>query len=304
MAQKTEKWRSLYPFESKAISIGGFKYHYLDEGKGPVLLLVHGNPTWSFYWREAIKALRGGYRLIVPDHIGCGLSDRPDPERYPYRLARRIDDLGTLVAKLNLKQITLVGHDWGGAVGVGVAGAQPQRFSRFVMMNAIAFPHQDWPPLVRLCRSPLVGKVSVQRLNVFVKAMLRSMDSKRRKLAPEVKQGYLAPYATRDARMPIYQFLRDIPLGNGHTSSAPLGMVERTLAKFRNHPVCLIWGMQDPLFSRSILDRWLGYFPDAEVHRINNVGHYALEETPDRVIPLMQEFLEAHPPATAGKAGA
>lgn len=121
----TDDWRSLYPFQSHEITLGGHGCHYLDEGTGPVLLLVHGNPTWSFYWRELVRAFRGRYRVVVPDHIGCGLSDKPAAKEYPYRLARRVADLGQLIEKLDLGQITLLAHDWGGAIGMGAALAAP-----------------------------------------------------------------------------------------------------------------------------------------------------------------------------------
>ena len=143
---ETADWRSLYPFQSHEATVAGRRYHYLDEGTGPVLLLVHGNPTWSFYWREIVTALRGKYRLIVPDHIGCGLSEKPSPTEYPFTLARRVEDLGELIEQLDLEQITLIAHDWGGAIGMGAAVAAPERFSRFVLLNTGAFP----PPYVPL----------------------------------------------------------------------------------------------------------------------------------------------------------
>ena len=137
---------------------------FLDEGAGPTLLLVHGNPTWSFYWRDIVLALRGRYRLVVPDHIGCGLSDKPDAGAYSYRLAQRMADLVQLVERLDLRQITLVAHDWGGAIGMGAAVARPERFARFVLMNTAAFRARRCPPLIRLCHLPLAGQRRHSRL--------------------------------------------------------------------------------------------------------------------------------------------
>ena len=122
-------WRSLYPFQSHEVTLDGHRCHYLDEGSGPVLLMVHGNPTWSFYWRNLILALRDRFRIVAVDHIGCGLSDKPAADDYSYRLARRVADLGQLIEKLDLRQITLVAHDWGGAIGMGAAVAAPERFA-------------------------------------------------------------------------------------------------------------------------------------------------------------------------------
>ena len=120
-----DDWRSLYPFASHDIAIGGHRYHYLDEGDGPVLLMVHGNPTWSFYWRELVRAFRGRCRVVAVDHIGCGLSEKPSAGEYPFRLARRVADLNEFIEKLDLRQITLVAHDWGGGIGMGAAVAAP-----------------------------------------------------------------------------------------------------------------------------------------------------------------------------------
>ena len=141
-----DDWRPLYPFASHEILLDGHRCHFLDEGAGPTVLLVHGNPTWSFYWRNIVLALRGRYRLVVPDHIGCGLSDKPDAGAYSYRLAQRTADLVQLVERLDLRQITLVAHDWGGAIGMGAAVARPERFARFVLMNTAAFRAGDARP--------------------------------------------------------------------------------------------------------------------------------------------------------------
>ena len=120
-----------YPFTGHTLDLDGLSYHYLDEGAGDPVVMVHGNPSWSIYYRNLVLALRGSYRCIVPDHIGCGLSDKPSPKEYSYRLAQRIADLGQLLETLDLRQITLVAHDWGGGVGMGAAVAMPERFKQF-----------------------------------------------------------------------------------------------------------------------------------------------------------------------------
>jgi len=133
-------WQHLYPFTSRFIERGGLKYHYLDEGCGEPVLMVHGNPTWSFYFRTLIKALSNTYRVIAPDHIGCGLSDKPNLDRYDYRLKSRIDDLTDLIARLDLKEkVTLVLHDWGGAIGLAAALRRPEQIGRLVIFNTAAF---------------------------------------------------------------------------------------------------------------------------------------------------------------------
>ena len=141
-------WRSLYPFESHELLLDGHRYHYLDEGQGDVLLLVHGNPTWSFYWRNLVVALRQRYRVVVVDHIGCGLSDKP--RQYHYRLSQHIQNLARLVRQLDLRAITLLAHDWGGAIGIGAALAEPDRYARFVMFNTAAYRSKRMPLRIRI----------------------------------------------------------------------------------------------------------------------------------------------------------
>jgi pimeloyl-ACP methyl ester carboxylesterase len=152
-----DDWRGLYPFCSRHLMLDGLRLHYLDEGHGEPLLMVHGNPTWSFYWRNLILGLRGDWRAVVPDHIGCGLSDKP--QRYAYCLRQHIDNLVRLVESLELRNISLLGHDWGGAIGLGTALRLPDRFARLVLFNTGAFPPPFVPWRIRLCRLPWLGAV-------------------------------------------------------------------------------------------------------------------------------------------------
>jgi len=288
----TADWRSLYPFESREATVAGRRYHYLDEGDGAVLLLVHGNPTWSFYWREIIKALRGRYRLIVPDHVGCGLSERPTAAEYPYTLARRVDDLGELVEQLDLRWITLLAHDWGGAIGMGTAVAAPERFSRFVLFNTGAFTGGRCPMRIRLCRTPMLGRLAVQGLNLFARAALAAAVCKRKRMTPAVRAGLLAPYDSWAHREAVYRFVLDIPLHRGHPSYERLAQIETGLVQFRQHPVCLIWGMRDWCFTPAFLERFIEFFPQAKVHRIADAGHYVIEDAHERIVPLVERFLQ------------
>ncbi|NUQ62019.1 MAG: alpha/beta fold hydrolase [Pirellulales bacterium] len=297
---RNDDWRSLYPFQSHWLSIDGHRMHYLDEGEGPVLLLVHGNPTWSFYWRELVLALRGKYRLIVPDHIGCGMSDKPPVSKYSYQLARRIGDLGRLIEQLDLERITLVAHDWGGAIGMGAAVAQPHRFSRFALMNTAAFRADHCPWRIRLCHVPGVGAVGVQGLNLFVKAALRMAAEHRRRMTPAVRAGLSAPYNSWANRVAVLQFAMDIPLKPSHPTYATLVDIENGLTQFADHPVLLVWGMKDWCFTPAFLNRFLDFFPKAEVERLDDAGHYVVEDAHERVIPLLDDFLRrTHEPARA-----
>src|SRR3569623_1363741 len=290
----TQSWRKLYPFESHEIRIEGLRYHYLDEGQGEPLLLVHGNPTWSFYWRELVKALRSRYRLIVPDHIGCGLSDKP--ASYEYRLARHIDNLRRLLAELQLEQVTLLAHDWGGASGLGAATAEPERFNRFVLFNTAAFRSQAIPWRIRACRTPLIGELAVQGANAFARAATWMAVEKHERMTPEVKAGLLAPYDSWSHRIATHRFVLDIPLAPSHPSYGKLFEIEQALPLLRNRPMMFIWGMRDWCFTPAFLDRFLDFFPEAETHRLADAGHYVIEDAYERIVPLVEHFIQALSP--------
>ena len=294
-------WRALYPFESHYHTITGHRLHYLDEGgeaaddERPVLLMVHGNPTWSFYWRDLVKAFRGRYRVVVPDHIGCGLSEKPDPRLYPYYLKQRINDLYELIYKLDLQRITLLAHDWGGAIGLGVAVEKPERFSRFVLFNTAAFRSRRCPWRIRACRAPLLGRLGVQGLNLFARAAVRMALAEPKRLSPAARSGLLAPYDSWSNREAIWRFVADIPLRPTHPSYRTLERIEAGLEQLRGHPVCLIWGMRDWCFTPHFLERFLELFPRAEAHRLADAGHYVVEEAHERIVPLVEKFLQTHP---------
>lgn len=292
-SRRYPSWRCLYPFTSRSLSLDGLRYHYLDEGQGETLLMVHGNPTWSFYWRELIQAWRGRYRIVAPDHVGCGLSDKP--QDYPYVLSQHVANLRRLIDELDLRRVTLLAHDWGGAIGLGAAVDEPGRFARLVLFNTAAFRSARMPLRIRVCRTPLLGPLAVRGLNAFARAALVMAVSDRRRLSPAVRAGLLAPYDSWANRVAIDRFVRDIPLKPSHPSYATLAQIEQGLSKLRHKPVQLIWGMQDWCFTPHFLQRFLDFFPDAEVLRLADAGHYVVEEAHARILPLLDQFFERHP---------
>jgi haloalkane dehalogenase len=285
----SRNWRALYPFDSHFADIDGHRLHYLDEGSGPTLLLVHGNPTWSFYWRNLIAGLRDEYRVVVPDHIGCGLSDKPG--NYPYCLARHTENLVELIDQLQLDQVTLLAHDWGGAIGLGAALARTERFRRFVLFNTGAFPPWFIPWRIRFCRVPIFGRLAVQSLNLFARAALRMATSKHERITPQVRAGLLAPYDSWSNRNAIFQFVKDIPSSRNHPTYIALSNLESQLPTIADRPMMLVWGMRDWCFRPECLDKFLEIFPGAEVHRFDDAGHYVIEDAPERILPLVQSFL-------------
>jgi cis-3-alkyl-4-acyloxetan-2-one decarboxylase len=290
--QPDTQWQSLYPFALREIDLDGHRYHYVDEGSGEVLLLVHGNPTWSFYWREIIRRLAPRFRVVAVDHIGCGLSDKPSG--YPYRLAKHVDNLARFVEQLELDGITLVGHDWGGAIGLGAALADEKRYRRFVLSNTAAFRSSRMPWRIRVCRMPLLGRIAVQGFNGFARAALKMAVCRRERMTPAVRAGVLAPYDSWAHREAIYRFVEDIPLSPRHPSYATLLDIEQGLERLADRPWLLVWGMRDWCFTPEFLDRFIEINPRAEVHRLADVGHWVMEDAHEQVIPILEDFLDRH----------
>jgi pimeloyl-ACP methyl ester carboxylesterase len=293
-------WRDLYPFSSHYLAIGGHRLHYVDEGAGAPLVFVHGNPTWSFYWRNLIQAFRGERRCVAIDHIGCGLSDKP--QDYPYTLARRIDDLVALVEHLDLTGATLLAHDWGGAIGLGAVQRLPDRFDRIVLFNTGAFPPPFVPWRIAACRTPLLGTLAVRGLNAFARAAITMAVEKPERMTADVRAGLLAPYDSWAHRVAVDRFVRDIPFTRSHHTWQTLDRIEQGLPALGSKPIQLIWGMRDWCFRPECLDRFVGHWPEAEVHRLADCGHYVVEDAHERIVPLVAEFL-AQPAASPRGAG-
>jgi haloalkane dehalogenase len=283
-------WRTLYPFASHFLSLPSHRLHYLDEGSGEPILCVHGNPTWSFYWRNIVLAFRARQRVVVPDHLGCGLSDKP--QEYSYTLKQHIENLLTLIRELNLSNITLVAHDWGGAIGLGAAVQAPERFSRFVLMNTAAFRSSRCPWRIRACRVPGLGEYAVRKFNAFARAAIWMATARKGGLPAPVANGLLAPYDTWEHRVAVQRFVEDIPLDPDHPSYETLRSIEVALPTLADKPWQFIWGMQDWCFTHHYLDRFLEIIPQARVRRLYDAGHYIMEDARERVIHTLQEFLQ------------
>lgn len=290
-------FRHLYPFTSRYAEVNGLRMHYVDEGRGDPIVMVHGNPTWSFYFRKLIGGLERDYRVIAPDHIGCGLSARPGPCEYGFRLQNRVDDLEALLNHLHVdKKMTLVLHDWGGIIGMALALRHPERISRLVLLNTAAFLKPAGKPLplaLRLVRNlePLATP-AVLGLNLFARGA--AWTSSARGLRPEVRQGLLAPYNSWRNRWATLRFVQDIPLVPKDPSYKMVAQVDRQLGQFRTTPALICWGERDFVFDRDYLDEWCRRFPLAEVHRFPDAGHYVLEDAPDRILELLAAFLRRH----------
>jgi haloalkane dehalogenase len=277
---------------------GGLRYHYIDEGQGEPVVMVHGNPTWSFAYRRLIEGLGTSYRTIVPDHIGCGLSDKPDDSRYDYTLESRIADLEALVAHLGLDGgLTLVVHDWGGAIGLGYATRHPGHVARLVILNTAAFHMPGtkvfpWP--LWLCRDTPLGAFAVRGLNAFCRGTAW-IGCTRRRLPRDLRNAYCAPYDSWDHRIAVLRFVQDIPLRPGDRSFDLITRIQDGLNALAGVPTLIGWGMRDFVFDHHFLAEWVRRFPAAEVHRFARAGHLVLEDEGEQIVPLVRAFLAAHP---------
>lgn len=274
--------RKLYPFEPKRFATPAGALSYLDEGprSDEAVVMVHGNPTWSFFYRNVVLALRGSMRCIVPDHLGCGLSDKP--QDWDYTLPNHIANLRALLDSLQLKRIHLVVHDWGGPIGLGTMLSQPEKLGRVVILNTAAFADTVVPWRIRLCRAPLIGELIVRGGNGFAWPATWMAVSKR--LPEDVKRGFLLPYDNWANRIATHRFVVDIPSGKGTSSDRALAEIELRLPLLREREVSVIWGGDDFCFNDHYFRRWSDLLPNADRRYLSGVGHYLLEDAPELVI--------------------
>ncbi len=283
--------QALFPFRvgEYALPGGAGVMRFVDEGAGTPVVLLHGNPTWSFFYRRLIMALRDRRRVIAPDHLGCGLSDKPP--HYQYCLANHIHHLEHLLAWLNLGPVDLVVHDWGGAIGMGWAVRHPELVRRIVLLNTAAFLSPYVPWRIAVGKLPWVGEWAIRHMNAF--ALAATVMAVTRPLDPAVRAGYLWPYQTPADRVAIARFVQDIPLHPGHRTWPVVDAIDRDLVVLRHKEVRIFWGGRDWCFDDRFLAGWLNRFPSAYVTRLDDAGHYVLEDASDTMIAYLAQWLLA-----------
>lgn len=280
----------LYPFTPQSFTTpGGARMSHLDEGPraDEAVLMLHGNPTWSFYYRDLVKTLAPRMRCVVPDHIGMGLSEKP--ENYAYTLAQRIDDVASLVASLGLKRVHLVVHDWGGAIGFGFAARHPELIGRIVILNTGAFPSKRIPARIALCKTGFPGTALVRGLNGFASPAVW-MSMARRRLSSDEKRGYLLPYDSWKNRVAVDAFVKDIPMDETHPTWPTLVATAEGIAQFRQNPVLIVWGGRDFCFNDSFYAEWRERLPESDALYLADAGHYVLDDAREEVLPRVAKF--------------
>jgi cis-3-alkyl-4-acyloxetan-2-one decarboxylase len=281
------------------------RIHYVDQGgqgtfadaseKGDApsqtILCIHGNPTWSFYYRSIASQFQNKARVIAVDNMGCGLSDKPAD--YDYCLKNHTANLIYLIDKLDLKNVLMVVHDWGGAIGLGAAVSRPERIAKLLILNTAAFVPPYIPLRIAACRIPLMGSLAIRYANAFAWTATWMAIDRLKKLPQATKSGLLHPYGTPADRIAIDRFVQDIPMHKEHRTWEVLNRLEQNLSKLAGKPTTMVWGMKDWCFRPECLERLSKHLPQAKIQKLEDVGHYVMEEAPQEVGLAIEELLEA-----------
>ncbi len=293
---KDETFEGTFPFAPHYYSANSIDLHFVDEGSGEPIVLVHGDPTWGYLYRNFISPLSRHYRCVVPDQMGMGKSAIPQ-DRSLYYLQQHSANLEALLLHLDLHNITLVLHDWGGPVGLGFATRHPERIKRIVLMNTWAsapWPGGPFPRLLELIRSER-GEMFVLKRNGYLEPALLGTTHHTERLTQTIMNAYRAPFPTPESRLAMLCWSRDIPMQENDASYAEMKRIEYGLSQFRNRPILLLWGMKDPVLSPSVLRRWQEVYPHATTHELEDASHFLQEDAPERLVQWIREFLEANP---------
>lgn len=277
----------VYPFKSNFLQLGSHNLHYVDEGEGRPILMLHGNPTWSFYYRNLIQTFSPKFRTIVPDHMGCGMSDKP--QDYEYSLETHIQNAYKLIKFLDLKKIILIVHDWGGAIGFGLATRYPELFDRIVILNTAAYTDSHIPQRINLLRQGKMGEWLTRKLNLF--AWPATFMTTQRPLPKKIKEGYLLPYDSWENRVAVARFVQDIPMEKDHKTYHTMREIESRLQSLP-HPKLILWGGKDFCFNKHFFEKWVQIYPEAEAHWYAKAGHYVLEDALDEVSGEIWKFIK------------
>ena len=275
----------MFPFESHFCTAGGARVHYVDEGHGPALFMVHGNPTWSFLYRHVINALRPRYRCVAVDLPGFGLSEPPDT--FSFRPEDHATIVAALLAEIGIKDATLVAHDWGGPIGLAAAFAEPGRLTRFALGNTWAWPvngnwHFEW--FSRLMGGRF-GRVGARRWNLFVNGVM-VFSTRRGPLSADAKRAYLAPLRDPARRTGTHIFPEAITRSRDF-----LNGIATRLGEIDGRRFLFLWPDGDIAFRATELHRWRSLYPESQVVHLQKCGHYIFEEAGQECADALARWL-------------
>ncbi len=258
----------LYPFESRWQEVEGAQVHYLDEGEGPVLLMLHGNPTWSFLYRRMVPFLSDRFRCIALDYPGFGLSTAPD--EYGYTPAEHAAVVSGFVGALNLGKFTPVMQDWGGPIGMFVAIERQDQVEALILGNTWAWPRTDAATerFASALGEGRTGEFLVDRANVFVNVFVRRAMRRRSPTGGEMAM-WRGPFPDQESRLPVRVFPREL------TGSAEfLSGIETRIGEIADKPSLLFWADQDPAFRGAEKRKWETILTNRRSYVLRHTGHY------------------------------
>ena len=279
-----------FPFKARYLRAANVRLHYVDEGSRDAqpLLFLHGNPTWSYLWRRQIADLsEQGHRCVAFDHMGFGRSDKP-PHMAVYSLRAHVDNTLALIDGLDLSDVVLVAHDWGGPIGLGALLERRERLRGLVLMNTWAWELPSFlPPFLREFRTEGLGEILALGGNLFVESIPGGMA--RRDIDPVMMEAYRAPFPDYWSRAGMLAFQREIPLTERDRSARLIGSIHERLSEL-DVPVLLVWGLRDPVFQPVFLDQWRELFPAARTVELEDAAHFLVEDRPDAVTEAIAGF--------------
>lgn len=276
-----EDLKKLFPFEPHYFPVKNVKLHYIDEGTGPLLVLMHACPMWSFFFRNIIQEFSKTHRVIAIDQMGFGLSDKPIV--FDYRIESHIDHFERLVAALDLKDMTLIMHGRGTSIGMGYAVKHPHNVRGFITLNAMAFSNYSFPWRLQICRLRWLGAKLAMKLGIFLSDI--------RRLPPNIAAAYQYPFPDKDSRIALLRFVEQIPCAPEDDSAMSMFEIESGLWLLNDRPACIIWAMKDWLYKSHDLKKWISYFPNAELYKIDRGSRFLAEEAPEEFSAIIRNFL-------------
>jgi haloalkane dehalogenase len=276
-----------YPFAPNYFRVDGADMHYIDEGKGDVVLFVHGTPSWSFDFRHQIKHLSGTYRCIAADHIGFGLSDKP--ETYPYSIAQHTENLSRLIAHLKLESFTLVVHDFGGPIGLHYAIQHPEKIKRLVILNTWLWSTRNEPEFKKaeaVLKSPLLPFL-YKYFNFSARFMVKQSWGNKKTLTPAIHKHYLKPFSKPAERMGTIAFAKAL-LGEQDFFESLWNRVSVLAHK----PTLILWGESDAFMPVRFAEKLLSKLRLANLKKIN-AGHFVQDEGHEEVTAAIKTFMQS-----------
>lgn len=288
LAKVKELFHEEYPFRSNFIDVKGQRMHYIDEGTGDeTVLMVHSGMCWSFFFRKIVRKLSDKRRVVVPDLIGYGLSEKSTS--FGYTLEDHIDSLEELAEKLALNNITIVVHGWGATTGLGYAVRHSKKIKRVVALNGVAFIIPIVFGMWLLGRIYLLGLLLVRTSNRFMKHFFKKTG---RQVTPAIKQVYLMPYDSYQSRIAIHRFIQNIPVSKWHPSWMSMIHIQRKLHTLKDVPFYIIWAKWDRFLGSGVFNKWRKYLPDAEFISFERSDFFMFEDEESELFKYVIDVID------------